>query len=258
VAARLVDDEGVPLPGRETIFRVVSGPNAGQAGSTVTGAQGEASFTYVGQGSGIDQIRAFAEDRGVAVLTNSAVAEWTQPSSVAALTGSASRIGLVPAPGTDAGAQVRMSMRLAFDGPINLGGSALAIHRLLHEAGGAGELAEGMDGAALLPIVLAPKPGGTWTDASYDTLSRSVPRVRVDIHARGQGLYDLTLRVDRATMPGIPRRCAANGRLATDLTLNFVLDDGLNPAVAVSSVASWRCLDLVGGDPARPRSLRTP
>ncbi len=258
VTARLVDDGGTVLSGREVTFRVLSGPNAGRAGAAVTGADGAASFTYTGRGVGVDEIRAFAEDGGVALLTNTVLGAWTQPSIVTELSGSASRVGLEPEPGRDAGAQVRLVLRVAFEGPINLGAARITVDRLLDEADGTGELLEGTDGAALLPIGLAPKPGGTWSEVSYETPAGEIPKVRVKITGKSRGLYELSLNVDRATLPRFPLRCGDDDRPATPLGLNLVLEDGLNPSVAVSTTALWRCLDLTAGDQTRPRSLRTP
>lgn len=256
---RLVDDDGAPVVGRPVTFRVVAGPNADQTGSDVTGADGRASFTYTGEGIGIDEIRASSEDdRGITQLTNTALSAWARPSVVTALTGSASRAGTLPAPGQDGGAQVVLQARFAFDGPINLAVSTVTINRLLDEPAGAGELTRGTDGADLLPIMLAPRRGGSRTDAIYETPSGVIPKARVQVGNKGQGVFDVRLAVDRATIPEFPQLCAGDTPGTTNLALNLAIDDGINPLAVVSTVGPWRCLDPAGGDPGKPRTLRLP
>jgi hypothetical protein len=58
VTARVVDNLGNPVPDRTVTFEVFSGPNAGDNGTATTAANGEATFTYTGDGGeGIDEIR---------------------------------------------------------------------------------------------------------------------------------------------------------------------------------------------------------
>jgi hypothetical protein len=56
--ATLLDGDGVGLPNATVNFGVISGPNAGQTGSAVTDANGNASFTYADASAGIDVIGA--------------------------------------------------------------------------------------------------------------------------------------------------------------------------------------------------------
>ncbi len=54
--ATLLDGSGRGIPNTATAFSVVSGPNAGKAGSATTDAQGHASFTYSGASGGTDVV----------------------------------------------------------------------------------------------------------------------------------------------------------------------------------------------------------
>jgi len=57
VTATVVDDNNDPVVGRNVDFEVLSGPNAGEMGSDTTDANGEATFSYVGDdGPGTDTI----------------------------------------------------------------------------------------------------------------------------------------------------------------------------------------------------------
>jgi hypothetical protein len=180
---------------------------------------------------------------------------------VASTTGSANKIGLVPPVGKDTGAQVRIVEKVTFTSGINLGAATIVIGSLLKELGveGVGELVKGADGVPILPMTLTARPGGKPNAAIFETTSAARPSVRIEIRNRDpqKALFEFSLRVDRASVPAFPELCEGQP-LATNLTTSFIMDDGVNPAMAVSTVAPWRCLDLIGGDPEEPRSLRTP
>ncbi|HVL70185.1 MAG TPA: Ig-like domain-containing protein [Vicinamibacterales bacterium] len=60
VTAKAETASGSPVPGTTVTFKVLTGPNAGTNGTAVTGANGEASYTYTGSGGvGKDTIQAF-------------------------------------------------------------------------------------------------------------------------------------------------------------------------------------------------------
>ena len=50
VTATIMDDNGNPVAGRVVTFAIVSGPNAGEISSITTDNNGEAVFTYTGDG----------------------------------------------------------------------------------------------------------------------------------------------------------------------------------------------------------------
>jgi hypothetical protein len=81
VNATVVNGQSNPIPGVTVNFNVTAGPNAGASGNAVTGANGQASFTYPGNGAlGTDQIQACFTplSGGVPVCANSLNFEWTQ------------------------------------------------------------------------------------------------------------------------------------------------------------------------------------
>ncbi len=78
VTATVRNDVGALLPGATVTFNVVSGPNTGETGTAVTGANGEATFTWTGDGGpGTDTIEASFVDAGGATRTTSATVLWT-------------------------------------------------------------------------------------------------------------------------------------------------------------------------------------
>jgi hypothetical protein len=84
VTARVVDDEGEPVEGREVEFSVESGPNAGDSGSGITNEDGTTTFTYTGDGgTGTDMINAwFVNNAGERQEAESpATMEWTSDSN---------------------------------------------------------------------------------------------------------------------------------------------------------------------------------
>ncbi len=84
VTATIKDLLGNPQSGIKVDFEVVSGPNAGDSGSATTDANGEATFTYMGDGGeGTDTIKAsFINQAGTTVESQAVTKEWTKPSNL--------------------------------------------------------------------------------------------------------------------------------------------------------------------------------
>jgi hypothetical protein len=80
----------------------------------------------------------------------------------------------------------------------------------------------------------------------------------VAVQTKGQDLYELVLKVDRGAIPVFPDLCPGQRTVTKQLGTSFTIDDGVNPPIEVEALRAWRCRDLVGNDPARSRSLRTP
>jgi hypothetical protein len=150
-------------------------------------------------------------------------------------------------------AQVRISGTFPFSGAIDLSTSTVTIDDLLNEMGGAGELGQRVS------TTLTARPGGNPNAAIYETPDGIRPTFRMEIKNRDpeNPVFEFNLRVDRATISAFPELCEGEPP-TTDLTTSFSIDDGVNPPVVVSTVQRWRCLDLIGGDPEKPRSLRVP
>ena len=73
---------GVAQVGVEIQFEVIAGPNTGDTGSNTTDVNGEATFTYAGDGgTGTDTIRATAVDAaGAPLISAQATKVWEAPS----------------------------------------------------------------------------------------------------------------------------------------------------------------------------------
>jgi uncharacterized repeat protein (TIGR01451 family) len=84
-----------PVADLSVSFDVVSGPNVGTAGSAVTGPDGTASFTYTGEVTGTDTIRASALDGETTVSSNDVTKTWTEASGVDLVLTSATQPGSV-------------------------------------------------------------------------------------------------------------------------------------------------------------------
>jgi hypothetical protein len=79
VKAKVADENGAPVEGELVTFNVTSGPNAGLNGTATTNGDGEATFTYAGNGGpGTDQIHAsFVDPEGITRTSNAVTKEWT-------------------------------------------------------------------------------------------------------------------------------------------------------------------------------------
>ncbi len=81
VTAHLTDD-GLPIQAAPVRFRVISGPNSGEAGVVATNASGNAAFTYMGDGGpGVDLLAAWLdidgnEDLDAGELSDIVTMEW--------------------------------------------------------------------------------------------------------------------------------------------------------------------------------------
>jgi hypothetical protein len=77
LTAAVQNEHGEPIEGAAVQFQVTSGPNAGVAGSAVTGAGGRATFAYSSSKAGIDHIVAsFTNDAGIRHESNEVSETW--------------------------------------------------------------------------------------------------------------------------------------------------------------------------------------
>lgn len=81
VVAALVDSGGNPIAGIPITFQILSGPNAGVNGTSTTGANGKATFSYSSSTVGTDFLRATYQSGGQPVFTNSVSATWVTPAA---------------------------------------------------------------------------------------------------------------------------------------------------------------------------------
>ena len=79
VTAKVNNNNGVPVQDVPVTFNVISGPNAGDHGTDITDVNGEATFTYTGDGgAGTDQIQAsFVDSQENTKTSNTVTKEWT-------------------------------------------------------------------------------------------------------------------------------------------------------------------------------------
>ncbi len=64
----------IPLANQTIVFFVISGPNQNVSATTITNAQGQATFTYTGLVPGIDTVR--ARDTTFTVFSNDVTVNW--------------------------------------------------------------------------------------------------------------------------------------------------------------------------------------
>ncbi|MDP2606281.1 MAG: Ig-like domain-containing protein [Deltaproteobacteria bacterium] len=81
VTAKVSNDNGAPVLGTLVTFNVISGPNTDDTGTDTTDVNGEATFTYTGDGgAGTDQIQAsFVDSQAITKTSNTVTNEWTSP-----------------------------------------------------------------------------------------------------------------------------------------------------------------------------------
>jgi Bacterial Ig-like domain (group 1) len=73
-----VKENNVPIVGTTVTFTVLSGPHAGTTGTAVTGASGNAQFTYTGTSMGMDTIEAsYVDSTGTTRKSNQVTKTWT-------------------------------------------------------------------------------------------------------------------------------------------------------------------------------------
>jgi hypothetical protein len=161
------------------------------------------------------------------------IISFSFPAQVQSITGAANRVGEP----TDSG-QVAMSGNFLADENISLASATVTIDQVLSEASDIGELVRGAGGAYLLPLTLQARPGGNATGAIFETPTGVQPSFRIELRRRNpsRAQYDFTLRVNRTTIPEVPRGCPAGATLGT----SFTMMDGVK-SVTVRTARAWRC-----------------
>ena len=88
LTATVVDANNSPKSGVTVTFTVLSGPDAGMTGSGITGASGQATFTYTNTiGAGSDVVKASFTDSAGIHNSNQSVITWIRESSAVTYTG---------------------------------------------------------------------------------------------------------------------------------------------------------------------------
>ncbi len=87
VTATVLDEDLNPVQGREVMFETLDGSANDAMGTSMTDANGMASFTYLGENEGLDTIRVTIDDcLGDKVVSNVVEREWTCPGEMLTLT----------------------------------------------------------------------------------------------------------------------------------------------------------------------------
>jgi hypothetical protein len=86
VTATVRNDQGQLQQGTTVTFTVTSGPNQGDTGTAVTGATGQASFTWLGDGgAGTDTVQASFVDSGGSTRSTTATKDWVEAPPISIL-----------------------------------------------------------------------------------------------------------------------------------------------------------------------------
>ncbi|HZR84685.1 MAG TPA: PKD domain-containing protein [Candidatus Binatia bacterium] len=156
--------------------------------------------------------------------------------------GKATRVGDAPPAGAEGDSVVTLTARFPAPPDVDLSASTLALEQLLNEAapGGAGELVHDTGGGALLPASLTARTGSRSGSALFLNAGSLRPNVRAAVKRRVDGTYQISLRVNRATIANGPALCTGT-TATTDLTTAFTLQGGSPQPVHVSFTQPWLC-----------------
>lgn len=121
-----------------------------------------------------------------------------------------------------------------FHGTVDLAAcpGTVTITRLLDEVSGAGERVAG------LPLTLHGDCRNTSQTARFTTTGRQAPIARIAIGARDRGRFTFRVAVSH-TASGVAEECPV-----TRMTTTFVIEDGVNVPVHVSTEQPWRCFGV--------------
>jgi hypothetical protein len=137
---------------------------------------------------------------------------------------------------------LRISGRFKAPAALPLDQAVVTINSLLDEVDGVGELSRRSGGTALLPITLHARAGSKPTAARYQTPSGTRPSVSVEIKTRDakKGLMELSITVDRDSMPARPSRCSGSPS-RTNLRTSLTVSDGLSELLTIEATLPWQC-----------------
>jgi hypothetical protein len=135
-------------------------------------------------------------------------------------------------------ARVRINGKFTYGGPLDLGTTTATVRRLLDESGGAGELVKGEDGLDVLPVAL-PIAYGEVDWVKMVSLGSFRPTFRLDIKARGDGVYDFHLKVGGASIPENAMQCQS-GAPSVALTTEIEIDvQGSSTPLTLLATTDW-------------------
>ena len=129
--------------------------------------------------------------------------------------------------------KVRLQGKQPLSGALDLGKASLTLQNVLTEENGAGELLRGGNGAGILPQIFTARPGGTATQAHFESADGAQPSVLLEVKNRDpkKGILEFTLKAEDGVIV-TSRRCAANSQ-RTGLTTRLTLNDGVHPGAGI-------------------------
>jgi hypothetical protein len=159
--------------------------------------------------------------------------------------GSITDVGVQRGPNQVGGVELRTYGTFVYGGSIDLRVSTVEFEQLFAELGpgGAGELMTTTNGASFLPITLPSDDSAEVDEAKYETPGSYRPKMRMELE-NDQGEFEFELKLDRGLMRNRPKLCALDPidrKIKTFITQTFVLNDGVNEPVRVSTTQPWEC-----------------
>ena len=184
----------------------------------------------------------------LAALMFAALAPAAQTVDVTNVTdfkGSITDVGVQRGPNQIGGVEFRSYGAFVYRGPIDLTTSTATFEWLFAELapGGAGELMKTANDASFLPITLPSDDSSEVDEAKYETPGSYRPKIRLELE-NDLGEFEFELRLDRGLMRNRPKLCKvdpADRKLKTSITQTFVVNDGVNPPLRVSTTQAWEC-----------------
>jgi hypothetical protein len=154
--------------------------------------------------------------------------------------------------GRGAGVRLR-GLAHAIEPGIDWRSATLTVHRVLHEARFAGELADDAAGNDLVPMALSPVAGSRGRSVTFETPAGVSPRIAVDVQdASRRGVLEFDLTVDTATIAQ-PLQCLGTPATTRLHVAIEVAGGGLAQPRMLSQATDWECsFDRTG----RVRELR--
>ncbi|HEX3126417.1 MAG TPA: carboxypeptidase regulatory-like domain-containing protein [Thermoanaerobaculia bacterium] len=195
------DAGGEPLPNVTVRFTVLSGPNAGKTGQTVTDASGMATFSYASTQAGLDTLRATLVNlSGGTLNSNSVTARWIPTVNLV----------LSPPTATNPVGNIYNATLLATDGAGQPVANLIVTFRITSgpNAGRTGQGTTGTNGQAVFPYTST--AAGTDTLEATITLQGGNTLASNPVTAIWTAPLTLTLAPPSATLPlGAPATVAA-------------------------------------------------
>jgi hypothetical protein len=159
--------------------------------------------------------------------------------------GSITDVGVQRGPNQIGGVELRSYGTFVYRGPIDLTSSTATFELLFAELGpgGAGELMKTANDASFLPITLPSDDSSEVDEAKYETPGSYRPKIRFELE-NDLGEFEFELKLDRGLMRNRPKLCKldpVDRKIKTFITQAFVLNDGVNPPLHVSTMQPWEC-----------------